>query len=45
MSVAPGERVLVVDDEPDHGGHVAAESTLGRGTTIRLFFPGDRAPA
>jgi len=24
-----------------HGGRVAAESTLGQGTTIRLFFPGE----
>jgi signal transduction histidine kinase len=28
-----------------HGGRVAAESTLGHGTTIRLFFPAERAPA
>jgi signal transduction histidine kinase len=28
-----------------HGGRVAAESTLGRGTTIQLFFPAERAPA
>jgi signal transduction histidine kinase len=27
-----------------HGGHVAAESTLGHGTTIRMFFPVE-APA
>jgi signal transduction histidine kinase len=26
-----------------HGGRVAAESTLGRGTTIRLFFPAETA--
>jgi two-component system phosphate regulon sensor histidine kinase PhoR len=26
-----------------HGGHVAAESALGRGTTIRLVFPGHTA--
>ena len=28
-----------------HGGRVTAESTLGRGTTIRMFFPADTAPA
>ena len=28
-----------------HGGRVAAESTLGRGTTIRLFFPAEAASA
>ncbi len=24
-----------------HGGRVEASSTLGKGTTIRMFFPGD----
>ncbi len=28
-----------------HGGRVEAVSTMGRGTTIQLFFPGDAAPA
>jgi two-component system, OmpR family, phosphate regulon sensor histidine kinase PhoR len=28
-----------------HGGHVEAQSTLGRGTTIRMFFPGMPAAA
>jgi signal transduction histidine kinase len=27
-----------------HGGHVEAESTLGRGTTIRLHFPAVTKP-
>jgi signal transduction histidine kinase len=27
-----------------HGGRVTAESAMGRGTTIRMFFPGDAAP-
>jgi len=27
-----------------HGGHVAAESTLGHGTTIRLYFPAVTKP-
>jgi signal transduction histidine kinase len=25
-----------------HGGRVTAESTMGRGTTIRMLFPGER---
>lgn len=28
-----------------HGGHVEARSTLGQGTTIRMFFPGAPAAA
>ena len=28
-----------------HGGRVTAESAMGRGTTIRIFFPADTAPA
>jgi len=28
-----------------HGGRVEGVSTMGRGTTIQLFFPGDTAPA
>src|SRR5437660_12073572 len=28
-----------------HGGHVEAESSLGRGTTIRMFFPDVQVPA
>lgn len=27
-----------------HGGRVTAESAMGRGTTIRMFFPADSAP-
>jgi two-component system phosphate regulon sensor histidine kinase PhoR len=28
-----------------HGGRVAAESAIGRGATIRLYFPGEGMPA